>query len=135
MNESLSEEEAVRQFALATIGLLKTLRASDSSRLLAEIRQLTDRMPKVAAARPPQPPRPQDSDEAKPLLLDARQAAKSLSVSKGTLFNLTAPRGPIPAVKIGTRVCYSVTDLERAIETLKVKPKARTGSSPGETVG
>jgi hypothetical protein len=60
------------------------------------------------------------------LLVDARQAAKSLSVSKGTLFNLTAPRGPIPAVKLGARVCYAVADLERAIETLKVRPKAVT---------
>ncbi len=122
MEESLSEEEAVRRFVLATLGLLKTLRASDSSRLLAEIGQLTEGLPRVTAARPPEPPRTQASDEARPLLLDARQAAKSLSISKGTLFNLTAPRGPIPAVKIGARVCYAVTDLERAIEKLKVKP-------------
>jgi hypothetical protein len=129
MPDILTEEETVRHFAAATLGLLKTVRASDNSRLLAEIRQLADGLPRMTAARPPEHPRTQPSDESKPLLLDAIQAAKSLSISKGTLFNLTAPRGPIPAVKIGTRVCYTLPDLERAIEALKVKPSPGTSGA------
>jgi hypothetical protein len=120
MDESLSEEEAVRRFASATLGLFKTFRAVDNSRLVAEIRRIAKEAHESEVASF------QNQQAAKPMLLNARQAAKSLSISPGTLFNLTAPRGPIPAVKIGARVCYAVADLERAIETLKVRPKAVT---------
>ena len=37
------------------------------------------------------------------LLLTAREAARLLSVSERTLYDLTVPRGPIPCVKIGSR--------------------------------
>lgn len=122
MPDILTEEEAVRHFASATLRLLKAIQVSETSRLLAEIRQLTKALPRVTAVQPVESSRSQALEESKPLLLNVSQAAKSLSVSKGTLFNLTAPRGPIPAVKMGARVCYAVKDLERAIETLKVKP-------------
>jgi hypothetical protein len=45
-----------------------------------------------------------------------------LNVSPNTLFNWSAPRGPIPFVKIGARRCYAVKDLEAAIATLRVPP-------------
>jgi hypothetical protein len=118
MDESISEEEAVRRFASATLGLLKTFRAADNSRLVAEIRRI------AKDAHESEVTSFQNQQAAKPMLLNARQAAKSLSISTRTLHSLTAPRGPIPAVKIGTRVCYAVPDLERAIESLKVRPKA-----------
>jgi excisionase family DNA binding protein len=54
------------------------------------------------------------------LLLSAREAAKALSVSERTLWSMTAPRGPIPAVKIGTRVLYSVTALQKWIDAQAV---------------
>jgi hypothetical protein len=101
MPDILTEEEAVRHFAAATLGLLKTFRAVDNSRLVAEIRRIAREAHESELASP------QNQQAAKPLLLNARQAAKSLSISSGTLWNLTAPRGPIPAVKIGARVCYS----------------------------
>jgi len=37
------------------------------------------------------------------LLLMAREAAESLRISGKTLWNLTAPRGPIPVVRLGKR--------------------------------
>ena len=46
------------------------------------------------------------------LLLSAREAAKVLSVCERTLFSLTAPRGPIPSVRLGSRVLYPVAALE-----------------------
>jgi excisionase family DNA binding protein len=51
-----------------------------------------------------------------PLLLDAKQAAKALGISERTLWSLTAPRGPIRAIRIGRAVRYSVRELERFIE-------------------
>ena len=36
------------------------------------------------------------------LLVDAREASRLLSLSSATLARLTMPRGPIPALRIGT---------------------------------
>jgi len=42
------------------------------------------------------------------LLLTPKQAAAALAVSPRTLWSLTAPRGPIPAVRLGRLVRYRV---------------------------
>ena len=116
MPDVLSEEEAVRCFAKATLALLRTCRAIDHSLIAGEVRRVAKEAheSEVASIK--------NQQAAKPLLLNAQQAAKSLSISRGTLFNLTAPRGPIPSVKLGARVCYAVSDLERAVEALKAMP-------------
>jgi excisionase family DNA binding protein len=44
--------------------------------------------------------------------VNARQAAALLGVSERTLWGLTAPRGDLPAVRLGSRVLYRVCDLE-----------------------
>ena len=46
------------------------------------------------------------------LALRPREAAKALGISERMLWSLTAPRGTIPAVRIGTRVLYPVTGLQ-----------------------
>ena len=61
------------------------------------------------------------------LLISARQAAADLSICEKTLWSMTAPRGPIPVVKIGRRRLYDPNDLARFIEERKVK-----GDSPDE---
>jgi hypothetical protein len=120
MESTATEEDAVRHFAAATFGLLKTFRSADNARLVAEVRRI------ARETHDPEVARLENQQASKPMLLNARQAAKSLSISRGTLHGLTAPRGPIPVVKIGTRVCYAVVDLEQAIETFKVRPKVAT---------
>lgn len=49
------------------------------------------------------------------LLLSVREASLALGVSPRTLFSCTAPRGPIPVVKIGGRVLYAIGDLQTFI--------------------
>jgi excisionase family DNA binding protein len=49
--------------------------------------------------------------QAPQLLLTARAAAAALSVSERTLWTMTHPRGPIPAVRIGRAVRYPVDAL------------------------
>lgn len=57
-----------------------------------------------------------------PLLIPAKDVAKKvLSVSEKTLWSWTAPRGPIPCVRIGRRVLYHIADLERFIEENKLR--------------
>jgi predicted DNA-binding transcriptional regulator AlpA len=51
-----------------------------------------------------------------PLALRPREAAKALGISTRTLWQLTAPRGPIPCVQIGPgkrrSVLYPVSELQ-----------------------
>jgi hypothetical protein len=53
------------------------------------------------------------------LLLTARAAAAALSVSERTLWALTHPRGPLPAVRLGRAVRYDVRDLAAFIDRAK----------------
>ena len=46
------------------------------------------------------------------LALRPREAAKALGISERMLWSLTAPRGTVPAVRIGTCVLYPVTGLQ-----------------------
>lgn len=53
------------------------------------------------------------------LALDLREAAASLGISDRTLWALTAPRGPIRAVRVGRRsIRYYIRDLERYLAEL-----------------
>jgi hypothetical protein len=51
-----------------------------------------------------------------PLALRAREAARVLNISPRHLWGLTAPRGPIPAIRVGSGrpkvVLYSVDALK-----------------------
>lgn len=50
------------------------------------------------------------------LLLNPRDTAKALAISEKTLWSLTEPRGPIPAIRVGERsLRYSVAALEQWI--------------------
>jgi hypothetical protein len=59
-----------------------------------------------------------------PLAFRPREAAQALGLSERSLWALTAPRGPIPAAKIGRSVLYRLCDLERwlASEAAKTAP-------------
>lgn len=51
------------------------------------------------------------------LLLGARDASHALSICEKTLWSLTEPRGPIPCVRIGKRVLYSLDALREWIRS------------------
>lgn len=52
-----------------------------------------------------------------PLALRPREAAKALGISARTLWGLSAPRGPIPCVRVGSgkrqTVLYPMAELQR----------------------
>ena len=70
-------------------------------------------LPKVIAHLP--------APESSMMLLSANQAAKTLGICTKSLWSQTAPRGPIPSVKIGSRVLYSPADLQAWIDGQKRK--------------
>lgn len=57
-----------------------------------------------------------DGPATRPLCLRPPEAAKALAISPRTLWSLTAPRGPIPCVRVGSgkrqAVLYPVALLE-----------------------
>ena len=53
------------------------------------------------------------------LLVDARTAARMLSISERSLWSITAPRGPVAVVVIGRSVRYSIDDLQKFIDHQK----------------
>ncbi len=71
-----------------------------------------------------------------PLAFRPRDAAKSLGISARTLWGLTAPRGPIPCLRIGhgkrQTVLYPVALLEQwmAEQTEAEKPDAPLDEQP-----
>ena len=56
------------------------------------------------------------TQSVEPLALRPREAAQALGISARTLWGLTAPRGPIPCLRIGhgkrQAVLYPVADLQ-----------------------
>lgn len=46
------------------------------------------------------------------LALGVREASSALGISPRKLWELSAPRGPIPCSRIGARVLYRVADLD-----------------------
>ena len=56
------------------------------------------------------------SQVSPPLALNAKQAAKAFGISEKTLWSYSKPRGPIPCVRVGKRVVYSVSALQAFLE-------------------
>lgn len=69
-----------------------------------------------------------------PLLLDRKAAAAALAISPSLLANLTAPRGPILSIKIGTCVRYRPEDLRAYLAKLQSEDGQQT-KRPGEDAG
>ena len=59
-----------------------------------------------------------------PMLLNIREAAKTLGVSERTVWAISAPRGPLACVKIGARVMYRPADLEAYIAAQTVSAES-----------
>lgn len=53
------------------------------------------------------------------LLLTVKEAAAALGISERLLWSMSAPRGPIPAVKIGRSVRYPLEALKAFVEAQK----------------
>ena len=68
-------------------------------------------------------------DKPLPFLISARRAAELLSLSERTLSKMSAPRGPIPCVKLGARVLYPVKQLEEWIASEAEKSLKETGNN------
>ena len=77
-----------------------------------------------APARPDGSARPDAADGAPAVLLTIPQAARALNLSERKLRELTAPRGPVPAVRLGRMIRYRVETLRAFAADLEVQPAA-----------
>jgi hypothetical protein len=64
------------------------------------------------------------------LLVTPPIAAKMLAISERSLWSLTAPRGPIPALKLGASVRYDVDDLKTWIKENKTAAAPMPAADP-----
>lgn len=120
------ESAAARCLAEA---LIEFLVAHDEGRILRR----ANRPRQEIAVRLEQPPAPStpaspsrgssSQDEPRTHLLNAKEAAKYLSVGARKLWSMTMPRGPLPVVRFGKAMRYSVADLDAAIQRNRVKPR------------
>lgn len=62
---------------------------------------------------------PATSTPAPKLLLTVRETCAAMSVCAKTLYTLTAPRGSLPAVRIGKAVRYDLRDIQAFIDGAK----------------
>ena len=53
------------------------------------------------------------------LLVTSKQAAEMLGVSSRTVWSMTAPRGPLQSVRLGSAVRYDVQHIVSAIASMK----------------
>ena len=56
------------------------------------------------------------------ILISSREAAKTLGISERSLWSVTAPRGPLKAVRIGGRVLYRQAALSGYVADLEANP-------------
>ncbi|MEJ5342066.1 MAG: helix-turn-helix domain-containing protein [Thermogutta sp.] len=69
------------------------------------------------------------------LLLTPREAAYRLGISPRHLWTLTAPRGPIPVVKLGRRTFYRPQDLENFVADMARQSAETVESQAGAQHG
>ena len=60
-----------------------------------------------------------------PLAVSTRDAAQMLGISTRTLWSLTAPRGPIPCVRVAGRVLYRPADLADYLDRLAAESQQK----------
>ncbi len=63
-------------------------------------------------------------------LRNTGEAAQWLGISVRMLFSITAPRGPLAAVRIGTSVKFDPADLRAYVEAAKQRPTAEAKPQP-----
>jgi excisionase family DNA binding protein len=54
-------------------------------------------------------------------LLSVAETAKALGLSRKKLWEITAPRGDLPCIRVGRRVLYSPADVVAWIERQKLQ--------------
>ncbi len=64
---------------------------------------------------------PAKTPKPAPLALRPREAAKALGIGVRLLWDQTAPRGPIPCVRLGSAVIYPVALLQTFLATEAAK--------------
>ncbi len=112
MNPTDSERAAARRLADATLEYAIAREDGRAWRQGERRRPLDDGRGRAPPARQWLAP---DGSGPVQLLLTAKEAAAALGISERLLWSLSAPRGPLPVVRLGGAVRYPVAELERAI--------------------
>ena len=118
--ESAAALRLAESFIEFLVAVDEGIAARRASRPRDEVRVRVDHPPAPPPAEPVRVIPPQKPEQ---VLLTAGEAAKRLNISGRKLWSMSAPKGPIPTVRMGRRVLYSVRDLDMVIERLRTKPR------------
>lgn len=124
MQRTSREAQAARALADALLEFLIEREEAAAARARPRV---TDQRPvqqRAVAPAPTEPAMPARTIEPKPpntLLVDSKEACRLLSLGERNLWSMTAPRGPIPSVRIGRCVRFSVASLEEFVKRTEVK--------------
>jgi len=66
------------------------------------------------------------------LALKPKEAAESLGLSEKGLWNITAPRGDLPCVRLGSRVLYAPHQIRHWLNRKAVRQQAEAQGAAGE---
>lgn len=66
-----------------------------------------------------------------PLALRPKEAARALGIGERLLWDLTAPRGPIPVARVGAARLYRVADLDAWLAREAARSTADTTALEG----
>lgn len=124
MRDTSRETRAARALADAFVEFMlardEAAAAREQARPREEVRVHVD-APKPAQDAPQRPVQHVEPKLPDRLLVDAKEAAELLSVGSRTLWTMTAPRGPLPSVRLGRAVRYSVSSLAEFIRKSETK--------------
>jgi hypothetical protein len=111
------EVDAARALGEAILNLLVAHEEESAIRLRQRWMMETPQTPLSSTSRSDQSRAATPS--AASLLVTSKQAAEMLGVSTRTLCRMTAPKGPLQSVRLGSAVRYDVEDLVNAIASMK----------------
>ena len=124
MQRTSRETQAAIALADAILEFLIGREEATAARVAPKVtveRPVHHRSAAPALVEPVKPARTIEPKLPNKLLVDSKEACRLLSLGERSLWSMTAPRGPIPSVRIGRCVRYSVTSLEEFVRRAAVK--------------
>jgi len=120
MKPTDDEIVAARSLADALLAFMAAVEVGRAQRHASRTPERSEGSDMALAAQVPGTTKRGQSNAKHKILLKAPEAAEALSISNRTLWDMTAPRGPIPVVRIGTSVRYAIEDLAAAVAALRI---------------
>jgi len=120
MKPTDDEIATARRLADALLAFMAAVEIGRAQRHASRTPARSEQSDVALAAQSPGMTKRGQTNAGQRILLTAREAAEALSISSRSLWQMTAPRGPIPVIRIGSSVRYAIEDLAEAVAALRI---------------